>query len=154
MRRERESMAELRIATFNIENWDETAPGVRPSLAERIALMRPQVVRLRADVACFQEVHGQERPGQPRALLALAELLAGTNLEGANVVSTKPQDNAVYDVRNIVVVTHLPVLATQQLANDLIDKPSYRRLTRIPPDAAAVEIGVERPILHVQLAFG
>jgi endonuclease/exonuclease/phosphatase family metal-dependent hydrolase len=147
-------MAELRIATFNVENWDETAPGVRPSLAERIALMRPQIIRLRADVACFQEVHGQERAGQPRALLALAELLAGTNLEGANVVSTKPHDNAVYDVRNIVVVTHLPVLASQQLANDLIDKPSYRRLTRIPPDAAAVEIGVERPILHVQLALG
>jgi hypothetical protein len=75
MRRERAQMAELRIATFNVENWDETAPGVRPSLAERIALMRPQVIRLRADVACFQEVHGQERPGQPRALLALVTAL-------------------------------------------------------------------------------
>jgi hypothetical protein len=53
-------------------------------------------------------------PANPRALLALMELLAGTNLQGANVVSTKPQDNAVYDVRNIVVVTHLPVLASQQ----------------------------------------
>jgi hypothetical protein len=56
-------MAELRIATFNIENWDETAPGVRPSLAERMALMRPQIVRLRADVACFQ---GGASPGTPR----------------------------------------------------------------------------------------
>jgi hypothetical protein len=59
------SMAEVRIATFNLENFDETAPDEWPSLAERIQLMRPQVVRLRADIACFQEVNGQERPNQP-----------------------------------------------------------------------------------------
>ena len=70
-------MAALRIATFKLENLDETKPGERPSLAERIALMRPQIVRLRPDVACFQEVHGQERPGHPRSLIALRELLAG-----------------------------------------------------------------------------
>ena len=74
-----EAMATLRVATFNLENFDETAAGARPSLDERIALMRPQIIRLRADIACFQEVHGQERPGQPRALLALPRLLEGTN---------------------------------------------------------------------------
>jgi endonuclease/exonuclease/phosphatase family metal-dependent hydrolase len=118
--------------------------------------MRPQIVRLRADVACFQEVHGQERPGQPRALLALTELLAGTNLGGAQLVSTKPQGNAVYDKRNLVVATHLPVLAVRQVANDLVRKPLYRRLTADPPDDGAVEIGVERPVLHVtvQAPFG
>jgi hypothetical protein len=57
-------MVEVRIATFNLENFDETAPGELPTLADRIALMRPQILRLRADIACFQEVHGQERPGQ------------------------------------------------------------------------------------------
>jgi hypothetical protein len=35
-------MAEVRIATFNIENFDETAPDEWPSLAERIELMQPQ----------------------------------------------------------------------------------------------------------------
>ncbi|MEU1711099.1 hypothetical protein ABZ478_38460 [Streptomyces sp. NPDC005706] len=65
-------MPQIRIATFNLENFDETAPTAHPSLAERIRLMKPQINRLRADIACFQEVHGQERPGQPRALLALA----------------------------------------------------------------------------------
>lgn len=58
-------MVELRIATFNLENFDETAANEVPSLAERIALMRPQIIRLRAGIACFQEVNGQERPGQP-----------------------------------------------------------------------------------------
>jgi endonuclease/exonuclease/phosphatase family metal-dependent hydrolase len=84
-------MAEVRIATFNLENFDETEPGQRPSLAERIALMRPQIIRLRADVACFQEVNGQERDGQPRQLPALGELLKGTNLEGAAM----PVENTV-----------------------------------------------------------
>jgi len=147
-------VADVRIATFNLENFDETTVGERPSLAERIALMKPQIVRLRADIVCFQEVNGQERVGRPRALLALEQLLAGTNLEGATVVSTKPEGNAVYDERNLVVVTHLPILEHRQLRNELVVKPSYRRLTAVPPDAQAVEIGVERPILHVQVELG
>lgn len=147
-------MPELRIATFNLENFDETAVGERPSLAERIALMRRQVIRLRADVACFQEVNGQERPGQPRAVLALADLLTGTNLAGANLVSTELAGGAgVFDERNLVVATSLPVTGREQLRNDLVEQLSYQRLTAIPPDAVAVKIGVERPILHVQLTL-
>ncbi|BCJ68533.1 endonuclease/exonuclease/phosphatase family protein [Polymorphospora rubra] len=144
-------MAEFRIATFNVENLDETAPDERPSLAERVALMKPQIVRLRADVVCFQEVHGQERPGKPRALLALAELLAGTDLAGASMTSSRPDGDAVYNERNLVVVSHHPVLAHRQLRNDLVARPRYARLTAVPADAAPVEIGVERPILHVEL---
>jgi hypothetical protein len=41
------------------KNFDETAPDEWPSLAERIQLMRPQIVRLRANIRCFQEVNGQ-----------------------------------------------------------------------------------------------
>jgi endonuclease/exonuclease/phosphatase family metal-dependent hydrolase len=144
-------VAQVRIATFNLENLDETPVGQRPSLAERITLMRPQITRLRADIACFQEVHGQERPGQPRQLLALQQLLAGTNLQGAAVISTKPESDAVYNERNLVIVTHLPVIAHQQLRNQLVDKPTYRRLSAIPADPGPVEIGIERPILHAQV---
>jgi len=147
-------MPSLRVATFNLENFDETKPGERPSLDERIALMRPQIVRLRADICCFQEVHGQERPGQPRALLALQRLLEGTNLEGANLASTKPQDNDVYDVRNIVVATHHTVVQREQLMNNLVDEPLYRRLTAVPPDTAAQPIGIERPVLHLKVDVG
>jgi hypothetical protein len=92
-------MAEVRIATFNLENFDETAPDEWPSLAERIQLMRPQVVRLRADIACFQEVNGQERPNQPRSLLALADLLTGTNLAGAELASTRTA-NGVFGLKH------------------------------------------------------
>ena len=50
----------LRIATFNLENLDDK-PGQRPSLSERIAVLRPQLLRLRADVICFQEVNEEEQ---------------------------------------------------------------------------------------------
>jgi hypothetical protein len=50
----------MRIATFNLENFGETAVARWPSLAERIQLMRPQIVRLRADIVCFEEVNGKE----------------------------------------------------------------------------------------------
>jgi len=144
-------MTEIRVATFNLENFDETPAGVRPSLADRISFMRPQVQRLRADVVCFQEVHGQERAGQPRDLHALRELLTGTNLEGCQLVSTKPKDDGVFNERNLVVATHLPVLSRQQLRNELVAAPTYRRLTAKPPDQFPIEINVERPILHVKL---
>jgi hypothetical protein len=59
-------------------------------------------------------------------------LLAGTNLAGGTVVSTKPRGGAGYDVRNIVVFSLLEVLSSQQLRNDLVDTPSYKRLTAVP----------------------
>ncbi|MFI8260848.1 endonuclease/exonuclease/phosphatase family protein [Streptomyces sp. NPDC085665] len=144
-------MTQIRISTFNLENFDETPPDELPQLEDRIELMKPQIRRLRADIACFQEVHGQERPGQPRALLALKELLVGTNLDGAELVSTKPADDAVYDLRNLVIATHLPVVKHEQLKNDLVAEPRYQRLTASPPDLQPIPIGIERPILHAQI---
>ena len=116
-------MATVRIATFNLENFDETDPGDRPSLEERIALMRPQIVRLRADIACFQEVHGQERTGQLRALLALRNLLKGTNLDGAELVSTEPSNGGVVDERNLVVATHHRISGHEQTRNKFVAGP-------------------------------
>jgi exonuclease III len=151
-------MTVLRIATFNIENFDETKPGEQPSLSERIALMRPQIIRLRADIVCFQEVNGQERAGQPRDVLALGELLQGTNLQGAELVSTKTQDDEVFDERNLVVAVAanagLTVEGHDQLRNQLVQQPLYRRLTGIPADTTAQPIEIERPIQHVRVQTG
>ncbi|MEX5718465.1 hypothetical protein [Geodermatophilus maliterrae] len=144
-------MATVRIATFNLENFDETHPDERPSLEERIALTRPQITRLRADIAYFQKVHGQERSGQPRALLALRSLLHGTNLDGAETVSTETSDGGVFDERNLVVATHHRITDHEQIANKLVAWPLYKRLTANPPDAQAQPISLERPILHVQI---
>ncbi|AFU01358.1 endonuclease/exonuclease/phosphatase family protein [Nocardia brasiliensis] len=146
-------MVTLRIATFNLENFDETPnPGpFEPTLADRIAVMRPQIDRLRADILCLQEVNGQERSGQPRALLALADLLQGTRLSGWNVVSTEKANGEVFDERNLVLVTSLPVTARTQLLNDLVAAPMYQILTANPPAAQPRPINIERPILHVEL---
>ncbi len=147
-------MRSLRIATFNLENFDETEPGDRPSLDERIALMRPQIVRLRADIVCFQEVNGQEREGEPRGLAALERLLDGTNLQGAELVSTRTQAGEVYNERNLVVASNHPVVSSAQIKNELVAAPEYRRLTAIPPDTEARVIGIERPIQHVVIDVG
>lgn len=158
-------MGKLRVATFNLENFDDTPEQQSPTLAERIALMRPQIVRLDADVACFQEVHGQERAGQPRSLHALAQLLAGSDLAGATLVSTHPGAtpgpavvngaSGVFDERNLVAATTLPIGPHEQLRNDLVAAPTYTRLTALKadgtPDLTPVAIGVERPILHVDV---
>jgi endonuclease/exonuclease/phosphatase family metal-dependent hydrolase len=147
-------MRSLRIATFNLENFDETDPDERPSLDERIALMRPQIERLRADVVCFQEVNGQERDGEPRGLAALEALLDGTDLEGAELVSSQTQAGEVYDQRNLVVASNLPIVSSAQIRNELVAAPEYRRLTADPPDTEAKVIGIERPIQHVVIDVG
>lgn len=65
----------MRIATFNLENLDEN---MSPSLEQRFSILKPQLSRLNADILCLQEVHGQEREGQPRGLWALQALIEGT----------------------------------------------------------------------------
>jgi exonuclease III len=64
----------MRIATFNLENFDDQA-GQEPSLAARAAIMRPQLQRIAADVLCLQEVHSQ--PGAQGRILAAPRQLAG-----------------------------------------------------------------------------
>jgi len=146
-------MPALRIATFNLENLDDV-PGAKPTLAERIRVLRPQLERLRADVLCLQEVHGQEVAGQPRALLALGQLLAGTRYAAYNVVTTLTAQGVPYDVRNLVVLSPFPTLTRTQLLNDLVPAPSYQRVTANPAQPAATPIRWERPILHVRLDLG
>ena len=136
----------LRIATFNLENFDDQ-PGATPTLAERIGVMRPQLLRLRADVLCLQEVHGQEAPGQPRSLRALSALIADTPYVAYQMSYTKTLQNAeAYDQRNLVVLSRFPVLEVQQIKHDLTSKPLYRSVTAQPQEAQAKEISWERPI--------
>jgi endonuclease/exonuclease/phosphatase family metal-dependent hydrolase len=144
----------LRLATFNLENLDDK-PGQQPTLAGRIALMRPQLLRLRADVLCLQEVNGQEVAGQPRQLLALDQVLAGTPYAAyhrvATMTATPPVQ--VFDVRNLVILSRFPISHSQQVHNDLVPAPSYRMVTANPPQAAAQAVGWERPILYARITL-
>lgn len=141
----------FRIATFNLENLDDR-PGRRPTLAERIALMRPQLARLGADILCLQEVNGQEEAGQPRRLLALDALLSGTPYAAYHKVSTTTADGSqVYDERNLVILSRLEIAEHALYRHDFADAPRYRKVTAQPREEGAGDITWERPILYAKV---
>jgi predicted extracellular nuclease len=139
----------IRIATFNLENFDDK-PGSKPTLSERIALMRPQLLRVNADILCLQEVNGQEQSGQPRRLLALDQLLATTPYSLYQRVSTMTLDGAqVYDERNLVILSRFEIVSHQQ--HKPADEPLYQMITAVPEQTSAKEISWERPILQATI---
>src|SRR5262245_37616627 len=141
----------LRIATFNLENLDDK-PGQEPTLNERIALMRPQLLRLNADILCLQEVNGQEEPGQPRRLLALAKLLADTPYAGYHQVSTTTEDGAqVYDERTLVILSRFEIIEHNQYKHDFAPAPRYQKVTAKPTEGEAKAVTWERPTLHAKI---
>ncbi|MBN2134947.1 MAG: endonuclease/exonuclease/phosphatase family protein [Acidobacteria bacterium] len=137
----------LRIATFNLENFDDK-PDQPDQLEERIAIMKPQLKRLDADILCFQEVNGQETPGEKRQLLALKKLISSTRYEDYEIISTKTSGNEVYDERNLVILTRFEIAETKQINQELISPPKYKQVTRKPEDPDAKDINWERAILY------
>jgi endonuclease/exonuclease/phosphatase family metal-dependent hydrolase len=148
-------MPVIRLATFNLEELDDV-PSAKPTLAERIRVMRPQLDRLRPDIVCLQEVHGQGAENQPRQLEALDQLVAGTPLAGFHRVNTTTNAGDVERFRNLVILSRFAFIgpAEEISQNKLQGPPQYRRVTAIPPDAAAQSITWERPILKVRIDLG
>ncbi len=150
----------LRIATFNLESLDDR-PDLAPPLEARIAALRPQLLRLGADVLCLQEVNGQ-RPlgGGPRRLLALDRLLAGTPYESFQRAASsrvsgpkEDADRGADAVHNLVVLSRAPIQATEELRHHLVDPPSYRSRTAKPPLAGPRAVEWDRPILGASIAL-
>ncbi|MGE4217935.1 MAG: endonuclease/exonuclease/phosphatase family protein [Alphaproteobacteria bacterium] len=143
----------LRIATFNLESLDD-APGLDPPLPRRLAVLRPILDRLDADLLCLQEVNGQLPGGrQPRQLLALDALLAGTPLGDFHRAATPGPHGAPADRHNLVVLSRWPILESRSLRHDLVPPPLYRPVTALPPSAAAAPVEWDRPILHAAIAL-
>jgi endonuclease/exonuclease/phosphatase family metal-dependent hydrolase len=146
----------LRLATFNLENLDD-APDLDPPLATRIEVLRPQLLRLDADVLCLQEVHGQRGPDKgPRRLLALDRLLEGTAYAGHARVSTMSTgehgDEAwVADLHNLVVLSRLPIHESHEVKAELVEAPSWRLTTADPPAGEPRACTWDRPLLHAVL---
>ena len=139
----------IRIATFNLENFDDQQ-GATPTLAERIAAMRPQLERVNADVLCLQEVHAQGAADN-RTLAALDQLVAGTQYAGYNRATTTTVDGDLYRFRNLVVLSSLPIAGEHQIRDTDGPQPSYQFATANPPDQTADAVEWERPMLHVEL---
>ena len=147
-------MAEnIRVATFNVENHDDKQEQT-PSFDERIAIMKPQLIRLDADILCLQEVHGQETPGEPRRLLALNKILENTPYADYNQISTMTSaGDQVYDERNLVIISRLEITEHSQYRHEHIPAPYYQKVMSIPVEDEAKRITWERPILYAKISL-
>ncbi len=148
----------LRIATFNVENLDDRPDEYSPGIAERAPVLRAAFQRLRADVVCLQEVHGQELPDHTsddpsRQLSALDRVLEGTLYEAFQRVTTLTTDGTPYDVRNLVILSRFPMERIGQYRNDHIPPLRYAPVTSRPPATEAKDLRWERPILHARLTL-
>lgn len=144
-------MKRLRIGTFNMESLDDSV--ATSDFADRIAVLRPQLQRLRADVLCLQEVnaHSSTRHGL-RGLPALDRLVEGTEYEKFHrVVSMNRGGLRPSDRHNLVILSRFPILEHGQLWHDLVAAPSYHPATARPRPVSPAPVEWDRPILHAAL---
>lgn len=142
----------MRIATFNLENLGETRSGDLP-VARRLGRLRPQLLRLEADVICFQEVNAprQERHGR-RGFAPLDLLLDDTPYAGfARCTSHRPGGREPADRHNLVIASRLPLVSCDQVFHDRVPPPHHGLLRDGHDDGAVLEW--ERPLLHAVLAL-
>ena len=142
----------IRIATFNLENLDDVA-GAKPTLAERIRIMRPQLERVNADILCLQEVHSQGA-NNARTLAALNEMLGNTQYAGFHRQTTVTGTGQLYDVRNLVTLSRFLIASTRVIRDSEGPRPSYKMATANPPDLTASALEWERPMLYTQIDVG
>lgn len=169
---EEPSIRRVRLASFNLETlgWAAVSDAADEGagLAERIALLRPQLIRLDADILCLQEIDGQRRgtgrkeAGQRRVreLAALDRLLASTQYADFHRLTTVSRSSGhVRDKHNLVILSRWPVVGSEQIFHDLVDAPMWRLPGLHPGDGddASVEeataIAWDRPLLAATIAL-
>ena len=152
-----DALQTIRIATFNLESLDEPPRG-RASLKSRINALRPQLIRLRADVLCLQEVNGQrDKKGEPRTLRALDQVLKDTMYESYHRVATESPSGpsrGVRDRHNLVILSRFPITATDEVWNHLVEPPLYRCQTSDPAEDVPRPVTWDRPMLYADLDLG
>lgn len=143
----------LRIATFNLENLDDS-PRTGGDFERRIAALRPTLQAIDADILCLQEVNARrERKDTDRTFGALDRLLAGTGYaEFHRAHSTRsggPSAGMPLDRHNLVTLSRLPIRATRSMHHDLVHRMTYRG-----PAAGALRVEWDRPILVTEHVLG
>ncbi|MDZ3837932.1 MAG: endonuclease/exonuclease/phosphatase family protein [Rhodospirillales bacterium] len=145
----------LRIATFNVESLGEPRTG-GASLEERLAVLRPQLLRLRADILCLQEVDAQhEGRGRHRRLAALEALLEDTPYAAcAPITTTSRSKGGPRDKHNLVILSCLEIAEHRQILHAYVDPPQFRRGHDLAPPAGEgageqdMAIEWDRPFLY------
>ena len=150
----------MRIATYNLENLDDApVPANKkhkdPTFDERVEVLRPSLKRLDADIVCFQEVHGQNIPNQPRSLRALRTLLMGTQYQNYDIASTTLKDKPDVEAkRNLVTI--IPqgwnFDEVTEIKHDFASAPKYKTVTSSPEATQAKPVTWERPLLYTKIS--
>lgn len=138
----------VRIATFNLENFD-VPHGHGIPLEARIGVLRPQLLRLRADVLCLQEVSAHVPHHGKHELRALTQLLEETPYASFERCTTRGHSGEPRDKHNLVVLSRLPILACEQHWHDLVASPVITVATG--PSPRDVRVVWDRPFLEVRL---
>ena len=141
----------MRIATFNLEDFPSDRPGA-VSLDDRIAALRPQILRLDADILCLQEVNAKRlAPGLARGFHALDRLLEATPYAGYSWTATTAGDPPEFaDKHNLVTLSRWPIRLSETVRNAILPEPRHRGV--VTGDDVAV--GWDRPVLYTVIDFG
>ncbi len=142
----------MRIATYNLENLGLANRKAAP-IEARIAVLRPQLERLAADIICLQEVNADRSPrATERALLALDKLIAGTGYQDFECVhSVDPSTQRLADKHNLVLLSRWPIEQTRQVWHDHVPPLSYSPVTRDAATKVPELVNWDRPLLHAAI---
>jgi endonuclease/exonuclease/phosphatase family metal-dependent hydrolase len=143
----------LHIATFNLENFDIGKPGQKPTLQERIAVIRPQLQRVNADILCLQEINGQ-KTGDTLSLPALDALLKDTQYSSFNRVYSIDKKR---DDQNLIILSRYEIVEHDQYKNKYVPPLRYEIVTALKDpgkEQTVEEFSWERPILHAKIKIG
>ncbi|BBU60886.1 endonuclease [Methylosinus sp. C49] len=141
----------FRLATFNIENLD-WSPSAQDEFDRRLAVLRPQLAAIDADILCLQEVDAQrETAHAPRRFIALDRLVEGGAYENFfRATTSRPGGDAPADIHNLALLSRWPIVERRQLYHDIIAPwrwtPPAETSARQP-----IDILFERPILYARV---
>jgi endonuclease/exonuclease/phosphatase family metal-dependent hydrolase len=142
----------MRLATFNIESLDLRSDMDVP-FADRIAVLRPALQYIAADILCLQEVNGQHVAGAPeRRLVALDMLLQGTRYETyQRAATTGPSGRGAASVHNLVTLSRFPIRQQRQVRHQHVMPPLHSYLTGTAKANEPAAIEFDRPLLLTEL---
>jgi endonuclease/exonuclease/phosphatase family metal-dependent hydrolase len=145
----------MRLATFNLESLDGESDA-ETALLDRLAVLRPQLLRLDADVLCLQEVNGQRVKGAThRTLAALDVLLQDTPyLVYARAATSGPGGEGVADVHNLVTLSRFEIVEHRELRHALVPAIKHGYINACPPLPGLADIVFDRPLLETKLRLG
>lgn len=146
----------LRIATFNLESLGTEEEPAAP-LAARLAILRPQLQRLRADVLCLQEVDAQRSQAKDgnthRRVEALDALLQDTDYAHFHrALSLGLSGRRPADRHNLVVLSRWPLVAWESLHHRLVSPPLVPLATGKPYGSDA-DLQWDRPLLRATVSL-